>query len=75
MNNTTQDMIEYLRQYNQQLIEDLTKDSRQRRIKSKLREKFKKSQTESFEQLKKQFPLPTDSTNSSLNDMISKLLK
>lgn len=68
-------MIEYLRQYNEQLIKDLTNDSSRRRIKSKLRENFRKSQAESFEQLKKQFSLPTDSTNSSLNDMISKLLK
>ncbi|MGC8229982.1 hypothetical protein ACP2W0_13410 [Pseudobacillus badius] len=73
MDKTNRDMVESLRQHNERLMENLLSNFRQKRTNAKWKESLKKDQAESLEALKKQFLPTTDSTNSSLNNLLDKL--
>lgn len=74
-NTTSQDMVDQLRQINEQLMKNLMNDFQLRRSNRKLKGNLKKSQAEAMEALKKQFAPTTDSSNSFLNNMLGKLFE
>jgi len=75
MNN--QELVDQLQKLNQQYMDNLMNQFQQKNNSRKLQKKFKKSQTEFNDYLKKQL-LTADNTtnnpNTSLSDLFSKLL-
>ncbi|MEM1504089.1 hypothetical protein RG959_11795 [Domibacillus sp. 8LH] len=75
MDTKGKDLVEQLRKMNEKSLQNLVKDSRQKRNNKKLKEDFKKSQAKALEELKKQNTPATDSKNTSLKDMLDKLFE
>lgn len=73
MDHTSRDMVEYLRQHNEQLMGNLLNNFHQKRTSGKLKDNLKKSQAESLELLKNQFLPMKGSTSSSLGNTFDKL--
>ncbi|WNS78107.1 hypothetical protein RRU94_06470 [Domibacillus sp. DTU_2020_1001157_1_SI_ALB_TIR_016] len=73
MDTKGKDLVEQLRKMNEKSLQNLVKDSRQKRNNKKLKEDFKKSQAKALEELKKKNAPATDSKNTSLQDMLDKL--
>ena len=75
MDNTGKELVEQLRKMNEQSMKGLLRDSRQKRSKAKLNQNLKENQAKALEELKNQYAPTENSTNSSLNQLLGKLLK
>jgi hypothetical protein len=73
-NQNTKDMVEQMRKMNEQLMDNLMRQREQKRNYKKLQDNLNNSQGKMRDELKKQFSPENLQPNSSLSDMLDKLL-
>ncbi|ESU33586.1 hypothetical protein G3A_05130 [Bacillus sp. 17376] len=73
-NQSSKDMVEQMRKMNEQLMDNLMRQREQKRNYKKLQDNLNNSQGKMRDELKKQFSSENLQPNSSLSDMLDKLL-